>query len=110
MMVRLRVGVVLQHVHNESDKGVFLRGRGFGHQQGECGQAGIVDDGVPVCVEQAAVLVQEINKQEGAAALIAVGKGMVFHDKVEQMGGFAFDAGVGGRAEYALREIAENGG
>ena len=80
MMVRLRVGVVLQHVHNESDKGVFLRGRGFGHQQGECGQAGIVDDGVPVCTEQAAVLVQEINKQEGAAALIAVGKGVVFHD------------------------------
>ena len=53
---------------------------------------------------------QEINKQKGTAALIAVGKGMVFHDKVEQMGGFAFDAGVSGRAEYALREIAENGG
>ena len=32
MMVRSRVGLVLQHVHNESDKGVFLCGRGFGHQ------------------------------------------------------------------------------
>ena len=68
MMVRLQVGLVLQHVHDKSDKGVFLRGRRFGHQQGERGQAGIVDDGVPVCTEQAAVLVQEINKQEGAAA------------------------------------------
>ena len=26
------------------------------------------------------------------------------------MGGFAFDAGVGGRAEYALCEVAEDGG
>lgn len=62
----------LKHVHDQADQGVFLFGVGLGHQQGERGQAGVVDDGFAACVKQTSVAVQEIGKQKCAAAFVAV--------------------------------------
>ena len=52
----------LQHVHDETDKRVFLcRGR-FGDKQGQSSEAGVVDDGLTVSAQQTAVAVQEIHE------------------------------------------------
>lgn len=48
------------------------------------------------------VAVQEVDEEEGAAALVAIGKRVVLDDEVEQVGGLAFDAGIGRFAEHGL--------
>ena len=47
----------LKHVHDQADQGVFLLGIGFGDEQGERGQAGVVDDGFAARVKQTPVAV-----------------------------------------------------
>ena len=97
-------------MHDETDKRVFLcRGR-FGNKQGQGCEAGVVDDGFAVSAQQAVVAVQEIHEQEGAAAFVAIGKGMILHHEIKQVRRFAFDGGIGGGAENALFEVAEQGG
>ena len=99
-----------QHVHDQADHGVFVGRGGFGDQQGQCGEADVVDHRLAGAVEQAAVAVEKIDKQEGAAAFVAIGKRVVLDDEIQQVRGLGFDTGVSRCAEYALVEIAQQGG
>lgn len=100
----------LQHVHDETDKRVFLcRGR-FGDKQGQGSEAGVVDDGLTVSAQQTAVAVQEIHEQEGAATFVAIGKGVLLHHEIEQVRCLAFASGIGGSAENALFEVTKRDG
>ena len=69
-------------MHDETDKRVFLCRSRFGNKQGQGCEAGVVDDGLTVSAEQAVVAVQEIHEQEGAAAFVAIGKGVILYDKI----------------------------
>lgn len=50
---------------------------------------------------------QEIDEEKSTAALIAVGKRMVLHHEIQQVGGLAFQARVSRLAEYALFQVAQ---
>jgi hypothetical protein len=91
-----------KHVHHQPDHGVLLRRVGLGHQQGEYGETDVVDDRYTIVVEQASVTVEEVDKEEGTATLVAVSEWMVLDDEVEQMGRLGFDAGIGRFAENGL--------
>ena len=86
-----------------------MRRIGFGHQQRQRGQPHVVDDGFALCIEQPPIAVQEIHEQEGAAALVAIGKRVVLDHEVQQMRRLGFDAGIGRLAKHGLVEIAELG-
>ena len=97
------------HVHHQPDHHILIFRQGFGDQQRECREADIVDHGLAVA-EQPAVAVQEVDKQERADALVAVGEGVILDDEVEKVRGLRLHRRIGGLAEDALIEIAEQSG
>jgi len=97
-----------QHVHSQPDHQVLVPGVRFRRQERQGGQADVVDDSFSGRQEQPAVAIQEINKQHGPDALIAIGEWMVLDDEIQQMGGLGLDAGIGRLAENALLQDAQN--
>ena len=70
-----------EHVHDQADH-CFLVGRvRFGNQQRECSQPDVVDHRLARIIQQAAVAVEEVDEQEGSAALVAVRERMVLDDE-----------------------------
>jgi hypothetical protein len=53
---------------------------------------------------------QELNQQERADALAAVGEGAVLDDEVQPVRGLRFDGRIRRLAKHALVEVAEQGG
>ena len=82
-----------QQIHNQFNQGLFLFRMGFSNQKRQCCKPRVIDHRLVVIKEQAAVAVQKIHKQKRTAAFVTVGKRVVFHHKIKQVGGFAFNGG-----------------
>ena len=62
---------------------------------------------MPGRIEQPTVAVQKIHEQKRATPFVAIGKGVIFDHKVQQVGGFGLHARVGRLPEHTLVEVAE---
>jgi hypothetical protein len=101
--------VLREHVHDQVDHHFLVLGQGLRHQEGQCRQAHVVDHRL-ASPEQSPVAVEEIDQQEGTNTLVAVGKGMILDDKVEEVGCLGLNGRIGWFSEQALIEIAEQAG
>lgn len=95
-----------QEVHHQPHHGFLFFGLGGGNHDDHSDE-GVVGDDFFAVGEKKIVLVEEAEEDGGGDALVAVGKGVVLGDEVEEVGRFFLDGGVELFAAEALINVAE---
>jgi len=83
-----------KQIHNEPNHQLLVARFALGDEQRQGYEGVVVDLWHAVDVFEVIVRAQEQDEQERADALVAVGEGMVFDDKIKQMRRFFLDAGI----------------
>lgn len=92
---------------HQADDQFFLFGQAFVNQQRQGDQGVVVNQPVGGLGQKMLVQMQIPQKQKRPRALVAVGKRVVFDDKIQKMGGTAGDIGIKQRIAEALFDGAD---
>jgi hypothetical protein len=86
--------IAIDQIDDDFHDGVFFLGFALGNQQCKRNQGIIGDTLFSVCIKQIIMTCQKPDKQRGGNAFVAIGKGMILDDKIQQIGRFLFNTGV----------------